>query len=1708
MRKSANTRPRRVLGAILALCMLVGLLPMTAFAAAPAPLYADWDGTKAEWVQPAGDYQRIRYHISLVKTDDGQRGTPVPIKDGEITVTTENTYYDLSDAIAKAGDGKYWFTVQSETGTVIGDPDSPTASVTWNNDLSEPVDSLTTYDSSIGTPSEVSWKDGEQNETAAVWMTVKGAQGYEFELYRNGALVHYNQLGVQSTVGGQPVGYGVSGYVYNYGGEFQFRVRPIKDGFVGGWAESGTKMVVLKPVDTIKIENASLDVTADQEPQFNATVAESDEQYYWIVEGWQGSDGKMITSDEAMNDKLTNKITVFEDGVTYNYFLIVTAYSGYMVTDNAQITLNSEALTYNISEMMSQGKAADGDAMAGFPIENGFHQAQLFDLYSATAEQAHTHAYEEEWKYDNTNHWHECSCGAKADTGEHTFGEWVETTPATATEPGEQKRTCKVCQYAQTETIPVIVCEHEYTYKYDENQHWQQCSKCNETTEREDHTGGEYNCTEPAACTVCGYEYIDPDNHFPGVSNEVPATCTEAGYSGDLVCLFCGTELGKGTTVPATGHNEGLDWKEDGSGHWKTCAKCGETLETGNHTYNGGICSVCGYIEASSAEDKAIMAKTTGISSPVKAQEYGKEAHEFYYEPSDYIYFGMNEGDPIQWRVLDAYQANDSKTPGLFLFSEKALAYIYFNETEEYNDTWEGSDAQKWCLDFAENLENFTLVEQGAMFGVDKTDSAGTLLGLTIAESSLESTDTVFFLSFEELMEYVGNYDYAKGFATDYRHSMVGWWTRSPYSPGGTGLIGAVADNGSTSPYRVSNENVAARPAFNLAPEDILFISAAEGGKPEGGLQAVPGYEGNEWKLTMKDAGRSDFTAACTSYEGGTATINYTDAQVGDNEYISAIIADGSGVYTHYSRLAKAEAAGSVTLDLSSIDMAGKTLYIFNEQYNGDKKTDYASELRAIELKEGGSPHTHAYGEEWKYDNTNHWHECSCGAKADTAAHTFGEWTETKPATATEPGEKKRTCRVCQYAQTETIPVITPEPEPANDGLWVDGVQVTNENAADVLGDGTVTYDAASGTLTLNNAKLTKHRTGDDYIYDGVIDAAGNLNIVLIGENSITTPDGSEYADGIDVGDGNLTITGKGEGAKLTIDALKGNNGIYNDGIRDENHNLIEGGNTTIKDCELIITADYEAIDPSGTLNIENSTLNLNSETAETIDVSKDITITGSNVTMTAPDNEAIDTSGAMTIEASTVKATSLKEALEASNDILIRNSTVTAVSTHEPNGSIYYEAIQAGSGDSLQIENSNVLAQSNYKALRNLPVLKDVTAQGSTSYDGASPETYDETKNDSYKWFKTTSATEPPVEEFTLTADKDSLRGGGTVTLTASKAAALTCSDESVEMVPAEGKENTQWTVKLSNKTAEYTFTATALEGGQTASITVKVTRSGGGGGGGTTRYTVTFNTQGGSEIDSVRVTRNSTVTKPEEPTREGYTFEGWFTDKECTEAYDFDTKVTKNLTLYAKWTEKSTEPTDPDEPDKPVEPTPEPEWENPFEDVKAGDWFYGAVRYASENGLFSGTTETTFAPNQAITRGMLVTVLWRTEKQPVVNYLMTFEDVDQGAYYAEAVRWAASEGIVKGYSETEFAPDKLISREEMAALINRYADYKGISGTAGGLSKFADENLVAGWARGNMEWAVGSGLISGKDGNMLDPQGNTTRAETAVILQRLLEK
>ena len=178
------------------------------------------------------------------------------------------------------------------------------------------------------------------------------------------------------------------------------------------------------------------------------------------------------------------------------------------------------------------------------------------------------------------------------------------------------------------------------------------------------------------------------------------------------------------------------------------------------------------------------------------------------------------------------------------------------------------------------------------------------------------------------------------------------------------------------------------------------------------------------------------------------------------------------------------------------------------------------------------------------------------------------------------------------------------------------------------------------------------------------------------------------------------------------------------------------------------------------------------------------------------------------------------------------------------------------------------------------------------------------------------------------------------------------------------------------------------------------------------------------------------------------------------------------------------------------------------PFTDVKADNWFYEAVKYAYDNKLMDGTSSTTFAPLMTTNRAMIVTILWRLEGSPVVNYAMNFSDVESGVWYTEAVRWAAAEGIVKGYSDTVFAPDDTVTREQLATILYRYAEYKEYDVSAkGDLTTFADGSTVSTWAADGMTWAVGAQLITGKDGGKLDPTGTATRAEVATILMRFCE-
>ena len=389
--------------------------------------------------------------------------------------------------------------------------------------------------------------------------------------------------------------------------------------------------------------------------------------------------------------------------------------------------------------------------------------------------------------------------------------------------------------------------------------------------------------------------------------------------------------------------------------------------------------------------DKAIMLGTSGISGYDSTNGY------------DYIYMGYwtvldsyTASGEIKWRVLDD-QTNTGES-GLFLLSDVLLGTstsggVHFDNSGSSN-VWQGSTAQAWCKDFAgeegaaTNVTNaFSAGELGALLATTKSDQAFTSSKYGVSFSASENIlngDKVFFLSAEEVENAAYGFTDDNARVANYGTSAGEWWLRSPSNNFGDNYSGSIF-NGFVY-YDLPRSTLAARPAFNLDLNAVLFTSAAEGGKQgtTGTIAEISTSETTEWKLTLKDSSRSGFAAETTGKNGDILTVSYSGATTGANEYISVMIADSTGAYTHYGRIKNitedTNASGTVEINLSGIDMTGKTLYVFNEQYNGGanddtKLTDYASNFEDVifdlpVLWVGGTAVTsqNSSGEGWSYD--------------------------------------------------------------------------------------------------------------------------------------------------------------------------------------------------------------------------------------------------------------------------------------------------------------------------------------------------------------------------------------------------------------------------------------------------------------------------------------------------------------------------------------------------------------------------------------------------------------------------------------------------------------------------------------------------------------------------------------------------------------------
>ena len=283
---------------------------------------------------------------------------------------------------------------------------------------------------------------------------------------------------------------------------------------------------------------------------------------------------------------------------------------------------------------------------------------------------------------------------------------------------------------------------------------------------------------------------------------------------------------------------------------------------------------------------------------------------------------------------------------------------------------------------------------------------------------------------------------------------------------------------------------------------------------------------------------------------------------------------------------------------------------------------------------------------------------------------------------------------------------------------------------------------------------------------------------------------------------------------------------------------------------------------------------------------------------------------------------------------------------------------------------------------------------------------------------------------------------------------------------------------------------------------LTAEWDYNGGSSSSGSTRYTVSVeDTDNGSvKVSPTRASKGSTVTVTVKPD-EGYELdELTVTDKngdriKLTDKgdgkYTFQMPASK-VTVEAVFTAVEVEPEG-----------------LPFTDVMSGDWFYDAVAYVYNKGMMEGTTDTTFAPTMNLTRSMIAQVLYNLEERPEAPGAAGFTDVAAGAWYADAVNWAAARGIVKGYDTGAFGPEDSVTREQLAAILYRYAQAKGYDTTQGGMAvrEFSDSASISDWAQEAMAWAVNAQVLSGKGNGVLDPQGTATRAEVAQMLMNFVE-
>ena len=965
---------------------------------------------------------------------------------------------------------------------------------------------------------------------------------------------------------------------------------------------------------------------------------------------------------------------------------------------------------------------------------------------------------------------------------------------------------------------------------------------------------------------------------------------------------------------------------------------------------------------------KAIQLGTSGISG----YDTAKVGTGY-----DYIYMGSYNSSPVKWRVLDD-QTNTGAT-GLFLLSEDLLGSggrgdVYFDGTSPYSNAWQGSDAQAWCNTFESS--NLNSLELAAILATTKSDDAFTSSTHNVsfaASTNILNSDQVFFLSAEEAVnsEYGFTDDAAR--IANYGNSAGVWWLRSPYADftSSTGLVdgyGRVYDGGVGLGW-------AARPAFNLNLNSVLFTSAAVDRKPDGGLTPISEYTGNEWKLTLLDNSRSFAVTgkAVSGDPGDTLTLHYNGATTGANEYISVIVADNNGAQ-YYGRVAQPTAEnGTVEIKIpSGLAPGSYTLKIFSEQYNGDYKTDYASDFTDISLtveKQADEQFSLAPGYTYYFDlsamgipgtvndalpdNTLHY-------VPFTYAGTVNAYKLTSETATTE-----------EYAQQNKYP----------HSLFMADYVVTHTVSWNDL-------DTASLIFGKNYAA-----GGVDYTLRAPSAGSGRTSS---GESQRGTPQSNEWDRILDKESG--YIKNWSDMSSLGQDTRPDNSNPFR---------AVRGYPWARYWHYINAMSSYSYFGFRPVLEVRNpNTLSLNGLKVVTLDLGGG-KLGGSTDTIqiivkngskfTAPASDGLTRPDGN--NGSYFKWLGSDGNLYAPGESVPEVVTTLTAQWTVNQYTITYNL----AGGTAEGNPSTYTIETKAFTLKN-PTKSGYTFTGwsGTGLDGENNMTVTiptgSTGNRIYTAHWRYNGSGHSYSYYTI---KTTAGAGGSIS-PSGNVSVREGRDRTFTITPDKGYAISN--VKIDGKSIGAVKSYTFENVRRTHTIEVIFMKANG-----NPQTGVFVDVATGSYYeDAVDWAVENGITKGTDDTH-------FSPDGICTRA--------QAVTFL--WRTAGS-------------PKPEIRT-MPFTDVPVGSYYYDAVLWAVGNGITKGTSDTTFSPNMTCTRAQIVAFLWRSEKSPAAGTANPFADVKSTAYYADAVLWAVKENITKGTTSTTFSPNADCTRAQIVTFLWR---------------------------------------------------------------------